>query len=163
MTRTLNSAAWDGRVVFQTRHVSFGVLEEADGLKRRIDEQCPELSVRLNLQNLTVMLACTVDIEFNFQGDENPPLLDLMDFWQEYHKAKAPGKRIELAVEWYKFTSNDVIANWLDAINHASAPVRRPEQLPESMLTEEERAQLEDPNSPLVSPEENLEKASSTS
>ncbi len=149
MTRTLNSAAWGGRVVFQTRHISFGLLEEADDMTRRIQEQCPELPERLNLNNLSLMLVATPDIEFNFEGDENPPLEELRDFWQAF-KAAQPASQVELAIHWYKYTTNDVIAKWLEALNQASMSVRRVEQLPPNLLTEEERAELEDPTSPLA-------------
>lgn len=159
MMRTLKCGAWGERVVFHTRSMSYGLFKEADDLARQIKEQCPEEGEALNLGNLTLMIVGTPKIEFNLTENDNPPLWELHDFWTAYETAGRE-ERINLALHWFQYTTKDVIVTWMEALNQATESVRRPEQLSTDMLTEEERVQLEDPNSPLASPAETSERVS---
>lgn len=160
--RTLNVGAWDRRVVFTTRPTSYLVMQEADDLARQMREQCPEETKTMHLGNLSLMLANTVEIEFDYRGDENLTLLDLMDFWQAYTASKLTEERIHLAIDWFSNTAFEVIGTWLEAINQATVPVRRVEQLPESAMTEAEKGEAAKPDSPLRKRGKNSEAVSST-
>lgn len=149
MTRTLNSAAWDGRVIFMTRHASFGTLEQAGILEQQLKDACPDLFEKLDFPTVSYLLSMTVDIEFVLQGDEGTMILDLMDFWGKWKKKS----NVSDAIEWRKFTGIEVIIAWVKAVNESGTAIRRPEQLPPSAWTPEEREEAADPESPLAEPE----------
>lgn len=163
MPTTLNSAAWDGRVVFHTLPISYAVMEEGDALMVVAKELYGDWMTRHpEAQNLPFMMAATPDITFDFRGDENPLLKDLCEAWGQYKRAKDHKGHVKAIFEWHKNTMIQVFNPWMAAVNEASNPFRRPEQLPESMLTEAEREEAAKPDSPLVEQGENLEKASLT-
>ncbi len=161
MPRTHKRAAWDGRVVFCTRPVSYGTLEEMNEYKALLEKHHADLIKKLPaIEDLPMLLAMTGDLEFYFQGDEEPLLEDLRDFWQAFSAVEDRKKRLAQAVEWRKITNSTITDEWIQATNDSQVPFRRPAQLPEKMLEDDERVEAANPESPLVESVPSLEAVS---
>lgn len=117
-----------------------------DCIKQTYPEWSEEFPGALN--TIVNVLGLTEDIAFDFQGDENPMLLELREFWKAYGKVSG-AKVAKLAVEWYEDTSHHITNEWTQAVADVLLPFRQPAKLPRNMMTEEEKEALEAEDSPL--------------
>lgn len=146
-------SAFEGRVVFHCRHISRQSVIVARAMRENI-ENLPDDPVKhydLDIDEIVTLLTSTHDIHFNFRGDEGVMLQELRNFWSDYSKTPHTGRQTaELVVDWAIHTSETVFSEWIQAVNAALQPVRKPEQLPGVALTDEEKAEVQNPDSPLV-------------
>lgn len=154
----IKTAAFEGRVVFHTRHASLGSLESIDQFVKLATEVDAPFAEKY-ASELAYLLVLTPQIEFSFHGDENPMLSELKEFWEKYQKATGE-KAVLLAIAWRKETSYVIMGEWVKAVNNASTPYRDPVTAPYEALTPEQKAEADDPESFLASNAANLQKAS---
>lgn len=168
---TTNTPAFGGRVIFQCTHATprTGLLykrlteaaKELPLLKKFSDSVDSQEEVDIFASQIIDSICMTQDIEFKFQGDENTMLLDLQTFWKKYKQQNDLAKQMALAFDFRMKTNNVVMEAFTEAITIAQLPFRDPVMLPESALTEEEKAALA-LGTPLETSEKQDKKSSST-
>lgn len=145
--------AFDGRVVFCCRHISRQSTIVGRAMRESI-EALPNDPIKqydLDIDEIVTLLTSTQDILFNFCGDEGVMLRELQDFWNEYNIIPHTNQQTaELIVNWAIHTSESIFNVWIQAVNAALQPIRKPEQLPGIALTDQEKTEVKNPDSPLV-------------
>lgn len=153
----MKTQAFDGRICFETTHVSLGVFAEMQAIEETIRVLEPKLVKDYPgiVNELSSMLVLTTSITFNFRDDETDMLKQFRDFWIQFDEMRGNRKtsideRIRPALEWRKNAGMPVVKAWNDAVDAPQVPFVNPVQAPESALTTEQREELKDPDSPLV-------------
>lgn len=143
------SNAFEGRVVFATRHASLMTLLEAERIEKAALAALGEVNdtIKAVVRDMAALVSQTESITFHFAGNEADMLTDLRDFWEAY--ARADDGPL-LAARWRMSASFAVVSAWTRAVNAAESPYIDPETSPLEVLTPEQRKEAADPDSPLA-------------
>lgn len=155
---TVKIGGFNGRAIFHTRHLSIGALESVEQFTLSAKALSPDFAEKY-ANEIGYLLALTPEINFAFQGDENPMLVEFKEFWEQYQKA-AGEQAVHLALAWRKETHHLIIDEWIKAINTAASPYHDPVTAPYEQLTQAEKTEADNPETPLVSPALRTKKAS---
>lgn len=157
--QAVETQAFEGRVIFHTRHSSLKTEAHADALISAARLACPDLFPKYEreIEEACLLVSATEDVRFAFQGDEMPMLTHFQDFWKQLEKARKPKDGSEQAqaqaiCDWRMETHWTIKNAWVEIFNATHKPFRDPVRLPKAMLTPEEREALNDSGHPLPSP-----------
>lgn len=157
--QAVETQAFEGRVIFHTRHSSLRTDAYADALISAAKVTYPDLFPKYEreIEEACLLVSATDGMTFAFKGDEMPMLCHLQEFWKQLEKARKQKEGSEQSqastiVDWRMETHWTVKNAWIEVFNATHKAFRDPVRLPVPMLTPEEREALDDSDHPLQKP-----------
>ena len=143
-----NDNSFGGRVTFEISPASLFTDMRQDALKRRFEEELPKMSPeeREQVDQLIFWMSVTDDIQFNFNGREKKGLKFFKDGW-ERHEAMTTRELLDF---WLKLPY-EIRTAWITEAGDGQNLIEvDPAQLPTNRLTDAQKDELLDKDSPLA-------------
>lgn len=142
---TTDYTAFEGRVIFHCRHESLRTLRDVQRMKSDALAAGMGEDDAIYLVDMLELTTRTDDISFHFKDDETGMLRELQKFWKAYKKSVDYQAVLDFRLD----VSGSVIGEWRRAQRQAETPFYDPATVPPHLLTPAERAEADNPDSPL--------------
>ncbi len=143
-----------GRVAWDIKARTLGSYTRRDALVKQVEAALAlnngayTKDIEANVYTLSYLLASTVDVRFAFDGKERAGLKDFKAWWACWKGKNADLKR--LYNDFVELAEGVIIA-WREAFDDAQQLYEPdPDQMPDHLLSREQREALKDPEHPLA-------------